>query len=50
MQDIKEIKIEFGAKETGVSNMLDGKPMTIVDSNLIGVRVFISFEIQIHNI
>jgi hypothetical protein len=40
MQDIKEINYEKGEREAGVSNVFDGKPIIVSNSNLIGSRVY----------
>jgi hypothetical protein len=36
MENIEEIKLKSWRKESGVSNMMNGQPFTIVNSYLIG--------------
>lgn len=41
--------MKVGKKDTSISNMFVGEPITVANTNLIGTEVFISFDIQIVN-
>jgi hypothetical protein len=47
MENIKKVKVKSWRKETGVSNMMNRQPFTVVDSYLIGAMEFLSFKVEI---
>lgn len=47
MQNIKKIKVNVRERDTGISNVFDGEPFTVANTDLIGAHVIISLKIEV---